>query len=295
MIKKKFHDIKNYLEFQLFMINIELNICALLSYISKHCQALKYAKKAYLHFTQLLENISVGINKRILHFNEGDMIISEFFYAIYYYIFVPADKSKIYSAIDLDWLKTCSIHEVLMVNQISLDDIKEAFRFNQEISKNLIGKTLVLGICSMYCISTEEKLLSKFSQYIIFRCKFWILKAKNLAKRLIPHSCIMKSIINKYNSLINETERELLDVGDPLNHQKNTKNKRKSKSQIPECSKKRKKLRRNSSRPPSMESDSYFEKSFCIMITSSDLYGSCSSEEIKPDFLFDSFGNKIFI
>ena len=121
------------------------------------------------------------------------------------------------------------------------------------------------------------------------------IKAKNLAKRLIPHSCIMKSIINKYNSLINETERELLDVGDPLNHQKNTKNKRKSKSQIPECSKKRKKLRRNSSRPPSMESDSYFEKSFCIMITSSDLYGSCSSEEIKPDFLFDSFGNKIFI
>jgi hypothetical protein len=42
------------------------------------------------------------------------------------------------------------------------------------------------------------------------------------------------------------------------------------------------------------EPDTYFENSFGIMVTSSDLYGH-TTEDLQYEDVFDSFGNKIYL
>ena len=293
--KKKFSDFKYNLNFEIFIIQNELNLCAMLSHINKHEAALKHANYAYNHVIRIIETVCESIVNEVFY---STCEVFEGFSSVLSFLKFSKENFEFRSSLVMTQLDFVAIKNNLQMNFLLLSDIKDLTKIEYSISLTLFANILLLLLCSMYCISTENQRLSLYSKQKLYRSKYWIRKAESLSKILIPKSLVHKDIESKCNSLLSQDPlkvQQIIPQAKVCDSNRKKQSFIRSKNVIRKTEKNWKKMKKmqKNSKILKTEPDSYFEKTIGIMLTSSDLYGE--SEDSKSANIFDSFGNKIYI
>lgn len=138
----------------------KLHACALLSQVSKHSKALKYAKSA---FNQISKIIETALQSLSADTSNKAKSYQTFLKKLKTYILDPSEKIEWDSMAPSPYLSSKTIPGILNMNKISIEDVVN-LSMNDADVEYTTEKIISLVLCCMFCIATEKKLLSHFSK-----------------------------------------------------------------------------------------------------------------------------------
>ena len=158
-VKRQISESSYHLNFEIFYIHTELHLCALLSHMNKHSKALKHSKNAYINYKKLISSTITGVYDNSLCFPQDQANIITNILQIHDFLSnLPILNCTPFN--NLPWI-SCKLSETFEISKISMINISEINEITTEISADLVGKLLTLGVSSIYSRSIEEKNLHK--------------------------------------------------------------------------------------------------------------------------------------